>query len=1041
MRLSVTSAVAFQASLGLLMTILSASCASDSTSGVTPTSDADDAFATDVADDAGPTTDIVEDAPFDTTDSADTADGTVRDDTESAGAQLAITELIDVGPEGYTTIGIAIEWQAGADARPDQLRVLSQGIELDTVALQPDVTAGEFYWDELSLSALDRETSFIRVVVQLISEGDVLADDGVELLVGTGERLGDEWVGARPDRIALHDGGRLRILGVDTAWDGDTPLDRADAALAELGPLFGLANAADQTVYAHLFEEPDPTADRIITTVRYRQVHGGVPVFGSHVSMTFDASTLVWVNANVSEALGAESPDVDALQDIRVGHTAATALAARFHEATDPELLGEPRLTWFDPQVVVAREDRTAETSPGPPALAWHVRYHAMTERGRAVFETMVDSTTGAILLDLPMSHDVDLEVWDANGDTVGFFCGTLLDPARYSMSSVCDEAACDADAPADATLARAHTITTWTWFSSVLGRSSWDNAGEQVESYVEAGLDNAPNATFSPHCDLMNFSPGLVLLDVLAHEFSHGVVHHTADLVYFQSSGALNESMADVFGVLVESDANGALDCMLGNRRNLCNPSSIGGMPDHVSEYVQVDGDNGGVHTNSSITNVVAGMLLQGGAHPHSGDLITAIPHERVARLWYDVLRYDLGSTSGLTDFCESAVVRAQSYVTRGWYDFTTTDACAVTMACAATGLSSYDRDCDFIFDEDDDDIDGDGLANEDDVCPEHYDPHQGDADADGVGDRCDPDRDGDDVDNDDDNCPDVANPSQRDQNRNGLGDACEDRDGDGYVDAADNCPDIVNYRQQDLDDDGFGDPCDLDRDGDDVSNEGDTCPDDPATTTEDADGDGRGDTCDNCMATPNADQVDTDRDGDGDACDDDDDDDGIADGDDNCPTDYNRNQFDGDGDGVGFVCDMDEQLAVYDIDADRIVHLARFDPIARATQIPISGCGPQGCGLDERIHPGVEVIVGVNRYIEPTIVDEFGGVVARPVRQFDMLEFELQWSLTTDVPLEVASFADSDVPFVGPARAVRLQIEEAPAEPLSTMVDVRPR
>ena len=40
---------------------------------------------------------------------------------------------------------------------------------------------------------------------------------------------------------------------------------------------------------------------------------------------------------------------------------------------------------------------------------------------------------------------------------------------------------------------------------------------------------------------------------DVVAHELAHGVIQHTAGLVYWYQSGAINESMSDVFGELVD--------------------------------------------------------------------------------------------------------------------------------------------------------------------------------------------------------------------------------------------------------------------------------------------------------------------------------------------------------------------------------------------------------------------------------------------------------------------------------------------------------
>lgn len=44
--------------------------------------------------------------------------------------------------------------------------------------------------------------------------------------------------------------------------------------------------------------------------------------------------------------------------------------------------------------------------------------------------------------------------------------------------------------------------------------------------------------------------------VDVIGHELSHGVTQFTAGLAYHDQSGALNESLSDVFGSLVKQYA-----------------------------------------------------------------------------------------------------------------------------------------------------------------------------------------------------------------------------------------------------------------------------------------------------------------------------------------------------------------------------------------------------------------------------------------------------------------------------------------------------
>ena len=81
--------------------------------------------------------------------------------------------------------------------------------------------------------------------------------------------------------------------------------------------------------------------------------------------------------------------------------------------------------------------------------------------------------------------------------------------------------------------------------------------------------------------------------------------------------------------------------------------------------------------------------------------------------------------------------------------------------------------------------------------------------------------DLDGDGILNDVDNCPNKANADQKDTDGDGTGDVCDDSVGDGVFDDADNCINTANADQVDLDKDGIGDVCDDDKDGDGIKND----------------------------------------------------------------------------------------------------------------------------------------------------------------------------------------------------------------------------
>ncbi len=176
----------------------------------------------------------------------------------------------------------------------------------------------------------------------------------------------------------------------------------------------------------------------------------------------------------------------------------------------------------------------------------------------------------------------------------------------------------------------------TYDLFKNIFDRNSIDDRGLRLDASVhyDRGYDNAfwngRQMVFGDG-DGRLFNRFTVAVDVIGHELTHGVTEKTANLEYHNQSGALNESFSDVFGSLVKQYALGQssdkADWLIGKGllatsihgvalRSMKDPGTAfddpvlgkDPQPGHMSDYVHStdddDGDYGGVHTNSGITN-----------------------------------------------------------------------------------------------------------------------------------------------------------------------------------------------------------------------------------------------------------------------------------------------------------------------------------------------------------------------------------------------------------------------------------------------------
>lgn len=211
----------------------------------------------------------------------------------------------------------------------------------------------------------------------------------------------------------------------------------------------------------------------------------------------------------------------------------------------------------------------------------------------------------------------------------------------------------------------------TYTFYLKAYQRNSVDNRGLRLDSTVHFGTQY-DNAFWNGKQMVYGDGDGVVFqrftkcLDVIGHELTHGVTQYEAALEYHDQSGALNESMSDVFGSLVKQFTLGQTadkaDWLIGAGllakgikgvalRSMKAPGTAYNDPAHLGkdpqpatmkDYVTGDDDNGGVHINSGIPNhafYLAAVAIGGNAW------------EKAGRIWYEALTSRLHSSAQFSD------------------------------------------------------------------------------------------------------------------------------------------------------------------------------------------------------------------------------------------------------------------------------------------------------------------------------------------------------------------------------------------------------
>jgi len=453
------------------------------------------------------------------------------------------------------------------------------------------------------------------------------------------------------------------------------------------------------------------------TQLKLQQIYKGVPVFGSVI--------IAHVNkAGVLTAVSGEiAPELDKKQDlkneVKVNRAKALATAAKDLEASlgqTPELEHPAK-----PEFVIYVQNGAAKYAF---AMEFEFLY---PEPGN--YQYFVDAHTGEVLDSYNQIHEAKPTTGLTGTDTVGTGKGVLGDTKSFNTltnnngSYLLDRTRgdgiytydasnrtrtpgtlwLDADNELNAVYdgpavdAHAYAAQTYDYYKNVHNRNSYDGNGAKLVSTVHYGRDYN-NAFWSGSQmvygdgDGTTFIPLSGALDVIAHELTHAVTDTTADLIYQNESGAINESMSDIFGTLVEYHFNNNPDWLVGEDiytpaksgdalRSMADPT-LNGHPDHYSvRYIGTD-DNGGVHWNSGISNKAAYLLAVGGTH--YGVTVTGIGNDKTGDIFFRTLTQYLTPSSTFSQYRVATIQAATDL-----YGASSTEVSSVKAAFSAVGVN----------------------------------------------------------------------------------------------------------------------------------------------------------------------------------------------------------------------------------------------------------------------------------------------------------------------------------------------------------------
>lgn len=474
----------------------------------------------------------------------------------------------------------------------------------------------------------------------------------------------------------------------------------ADPSLNHLNYFDAMAIAMRLSPQSKMVLQEESAGENGYTHFKYQQFHEGLPVFGNRY-------ILHEKDGKVMTATGQYSPQVNVSATPGINATTAVAFAKQTMKAREYSTKqAAPILCFVDPAFPKVSENLR---------LVYQVDLHSTTPFDKRRY--FVDASSGKIIKQLPLILQEGVPskaktryygMQNITTDSIASQEFVLRDLTRGEGIFIFNGDGSDftntsstwdlTNAEQDEVALDAHYCTQ-SYYDMLLADYNWrgqDGQGKAFNAYVHDGdyvnafWDGEASRYGDGDC---NYGP-LTTLEVMGHEFTHGIIDYTSQLVYDGESGAINESLADMFGKMLERKTDPTnFSWLLGHSFRLSpdveplrvmNDPNVLEMPAYYKGQYWIDGN--GVHTNSSIGNLWFSMLMDGKQGTNEAGVAFNVPAlgvNKVGQIIFQTNKNYLTASSNYNAFYQYSVEVAETL-----YGVNSAEAQAVKEAWKAVGL-----------------------------------------------------------------------------------------------------------------------------------------------------------------------------------------------------------------------------------------------------------------------------------------------------------------------------------------------------------------